>query len=111
MDSTSAIKAAKAALATAESAQGEGNTEIAAAEKEKALLDCHFNDSFKPLKEGGVSEGQRKSHIDALATLAQTLELDPSMQSSLLTALAKAPADCSQFEALVWEQMEEELTK
>jgi len=111
MESTSATKAAKAALATAESAQGEGNTDVAAAEKEKAMLDCHFNDSFKPLKDGAVPEGQRLSHIEALAALAKMLELDPSMQKSLPTALAKAPADCSAFEGLVWQQLEEELTK
>merc|ERR1712217_168976 len=61
--------------------------------------------------DGGVSEAQRVTHIEALAALAQSLELDSSMQNSLPTALAKAPADCTAFEGLVWQQLEEELTK
>lgn len=110
-ESGQATKAAKAALSVTETAQVEGDKELVKALKKKTKIETVFNETYMRLKEGGLDTDVQFSAISAAIAFCQEVQFDESMLTSLPSALAKEPADRGTFDAMVWQQLEDEFTK
>eukprot|EP00929_Paragymnodinium_shiwhaense_P058242 TRINITY_DN2915_c1_g2_i1.p1 TRINITY_DN2915_c1_g2~~TRINITY_DN2915_c1_g2_i1.p1 ORF type:complete len:411 (+),score=201.96 TRINITY_DN2915_c1_g2_i1:54-1235(+) len=108
---TKATKEARKAHKEAASEQMDGDAELEDAEADKTKLEGAMNDMFKPLQEKGNAAEEVASKIAALSKLGKELAFEPSMLTSLPSALGKPPSERGTFDTMVLSHIEEELNK
>merc|ERR1719223_2206179 len=99
----------KVAVAAAEEAERAGNAPGLAAEEEHLCLTSALDEHLKVLKEGSWETGSAKRHLDVLLPLATKLT-DESLVTALPSTCCKPPADRSQFDIMVMDQLSASLT-
>jgi len=99
----------KVAVAAVEETERTGNAPGLAAEEEHRCLTSALDEHLKVLKDGSWEIGSAKRHLDALLPLAAKLT-DESLVTALPSTCCKPPADRSQFDNMVMDQLSTSLT-
>lgn len=103
-----ALKAAKQELRLAQGEQSAGNADLDDALAKKTKLEAAIGAHLEVLR----TEGGGKQHVQALRALGKTFGFESSMLTSLSSWEAKkAPEQRGDFERVVLQQLEAEITK
>merc|ERR1719343_349194 len=105
------MKEAKTAQSTAESEQKTGDASLTALTASKAKIELAMAGTFVPLKEGTKTEDKEvKAGVSELVKLSKEFDInDPSLLTSLPSALTKPPDSRGTFDTLVIGQVETQL--
>jgi len=100
---------AKTALAEAQRLQAVGDTPLVAVRKERDDLEIGISSHLKALRDGDWETTGARQHLMALMPLTQAAGLDDSLASAIPSSCTKPPGMRSNFDGMVFEQLEAKL--
>jgi hypothetical protein len=103
---------AQAALQEATAAQKQGSESMSLISDEKAAYEAAMKDSFTPLKDGAPEVASNsKQHVEVILPLCKPIGLDQSLLNAFPSAAAKKLDDRGTFDSMVFQQLEEDISK
>jgi len=106
-----AVKATAQAITEAEESQAAGEETLQGAQTKRAKLASAMQDCAGPLVEGSAEDSDARGLVIKLVHVLTDFEFDESMTTAIPEALSKKPVERGAFDAMVVQQLSDEVSK